>query len=317
MRVLIAEDDLMSRLVLEAAVSEHGHELLVAENGAQAWDLFAHTPDVDVVITDRVMPGLDGLELCRLIRRWEEDRDGYTYLILLSVLQARSDLLTGIEAGADDYLTKPLDRHELQLRLLSARRVTALHQRLAEQTRQTEALNDELHGLARRDALTGLGNRLLLQEDLDVLAGRAARHGHGFCLVLCDADDFKVYNDRFGHQRGDELLRHIGATISSHCRAGDAAYRYGGEEFLVVLPEQTVETGMAFAERLRRALADSPPPRHGAEPIPPVSLSIGVAASSAADGRKDVDHVLREADRALYDAKRRGKNCVVGHLPTS
>jgi two-component system cell cycle response regulator len=317
MRVLIAEDDPMSRLVLEAAVNDHGHEVLVAEDGAQAWDLFASTPDVDVVITDRVMPGLDGVELCRLIRRWEEGREGYTYVILVSVLKAKTDVHTGIEAGADDYLTKPLDRHELQMRLLSARRVTALHHRLAQQTRQMEAFNDELRRLARRDALTGLGNRLLLQEDLDVLAGRAARHGHGFCLVLCDADDFKRYNDRFGHQRGDDLLRHVGATISSHCRAGDTAYRYGGEEFLVVLPEQSVETGMAFAERVRRAVAASPPPGAGGNPLPVVTLSMGVAASSAADGLKHVDQVLREADLALYDAKRRGKNRVVGHLPTS
>lgn len=314
MRVLIAEDDHASRLVLEAAVSDHGHETLVAEDGARAWEILEGTPHVDVVISDRMMPGVDGVELCRLIREREDGGRGYTYVILLSALGTRADVLAGIAAGADDYLTKPLDPHELQVRLLSASRVTTLHRRLDRQNQQMQALHDDLHRLARRDALTGLGNRLLLEEDLAAVADRAARYGHGFCLVLCDVDDFKRYNDRFGHQRGDDLLRDLGALVGRHCRAGDTAYRYGGEEFLVLLPEQSVASGVVFADRLRRSVAAFAPSGPGA-PSRPVSLSLGVAASSSADGRKDVEEVLREADLALYEAKRSGKNTVVGHRP--
>ena len=313
MLVLIAEDEPASRVILEAAVRGLGHDLLVAEDGARAWELFQETADVDVVIADRRMPGLDGVELCRLIRRAERGGDDYTHLILLSALQTKGDVRAGFEAGADDYLPKPFDLDDLDARLVSAERLTSLHHRLTQQNRRMAALNAELHRLSRRDALTGLGNRLLLKEDLEVLSGRAARYQQDFCLVLGDADDFKAYNDRHGHQAGDDLLRELGATILGHCRSGDAAYRYGGEEFLVVLPEQTVETATTFAERLRSAVAALPLPTHESQPLPHVTMSFGVAASSAADGRRAVDQVLRDADAALYEAKRAGKNRVRGY----
>ena len=313
MRILIAEDDELSRLVLEAAVRDLGHEVLVAEDGAQAWDIFQDTRDLDVVITDRMMPGIDGVELCRLIRRTEADGDGYTHLILLSSLHTKFDVLVGFEAGADDYLTKPLDVDDLGARLAAAERVASLHRRLTQQNRHMEALNSELHQLSRRDALTGLGNRLLLKEDLEELAGRAARYDHGFCFVLCDVDDFKAYNDEFGHQAGDDLLRSLGALITTHCRSGDVGYRYGGEELLVILPEQTVDSAQAFAERLRESVAAMPLTTHQGRPLPHVTVSVGVAASSEADGRKSPEEVLREADAAMYEAKRAGKNRVVGY----
>lgn len=167
MRVLLAEDDAVSLLILRRAVEKLGHECLAAENGEDAWQTYKENPDVGVIISDWMMPGVDGLELCRRVR--EEEREGYTYFIFLTALGDKEHLLMGFEAGADDYLSKPLDREELQVRMISAGRLTKLHQQLAEQRSELEKLNSRLTDQARTDHLTGLGNRLRMQEDLEVL----------------------------------------------------------------------------------------------------------------------------------------------------
>ena len=169
MKILIAEDDLVSRTILKRAVEKFGHECLAAEDGEKAWELYRESSGVDVIISDWMMPGMDGLELCRLIRN--EERDEYTYFIFLTALGDKDHLLMGLEAGADDYLGKPLDRDELQVRLISASRVTALHRRLAYQNSELERLNRKLFNQSREDPLTHLGNRLRLHEELEVLHG--------------------------------------------------------------------------------------------------------------------------------------------------
>src|SRR5580765_2163560 len=188
MRILIAEDDPISRLILETAVEQFGHDCLLAEDGVQAWQLF-QTHVVDVIISDRQMPGMDGVELCQLVR--QTPRQGYTYFIFFTALSEKKQALLGIHTGADDYLTKPLDQHELEMRLIVAARVTALHQQLAEQQIQLARMNEQLFGQARRDSLTQLGNRLKLREDLEALPGQIERYGHGYCAIMCDVDSFK------------------------------------------------------------------------------------------------------------------------------
>ena len=167
MRILIAEDDTVSRTILRRAVEKIGHECLASADGEEAWSLYKENPDLDVIISDWMMPGVDGLELCRRVRNL--DRDGYTYFIFLTALGDRGHLLQGLKAGADDYLSKPLDRDELGMRLTSALRVTDLHQRLAFQNVELEKLNRMLFEQSRQDPLTSLGNRLRLKEDLRVL----------------------------------------------------------------------------------------------------------------------------------------------------
>lgn len=307
MRILVAEDDEVSRLILHSHLKKAGHEVLLAEDGVQAWRLFEESDAVDVVISDWMMPRLDGLELCRRVR--ESEGDEYTYFILLSAL-GDSHLIEGIDAGADDYLTKPLDQHELRARLKSAERVTSLHRRLADQKAELERLAIQLREQSRTDPLTSLGNRLRLQEDLETLSGMVERYGHDYCLVLCDIDRFKAYNDDYGHQAGDEALRRVAHTIADHCRAGDSAYRYGGEEFLVVLPEQSLLKGKTFAERLRSSVESLGVVHEDNPPTGVVTVSIGVAALPRGEQGTTVEQLLFEADRALYRAKSAGRNGV-------
>jgi two-component system chemotaxis response regulator CheY len=309
LRILIAEDDAVSRIILRRAVEMFGHECLAAEDGEKAWEIYRETPGVDAIISDWMMPGMDGLELCRKVRG--EERDGYTYFIFLTALGDRDHLLTGLEAGADDYLSKPLDRDELQVRLISVRRVTELHRRLAFQNGELEVLNRKLFEQSREDPLTRLGNRLRLREELEALRGRVERYGHNYSAVLCDVDYFKLYNDHYGHLAGDEVLQKVAETIADHCRSGDTAYRYGGEEFLIILPEQSQEAA-AIAGRLRRAVEDLRIPHEAKDPPGIVTISAGVATLSAG-ANKSADDLLEEADTALYRAKQSGRNRVASY----
>jgi diguanylate cyclase (GGDEF)-like protein len=217
---------------------------------------------------------------------------------------------------ADDYLSKPLDRDELGMRLVSARRVTELHRRLASQNEELERLNRRLFEQSREDPLTCLGNRLRLSEDLEAVRARAERYGHSYCVVLCDVDHFKSFNDRYGHLAGDEVLKQVAGAMRETLRSGDAAYRYGGEEFLAILPEQSLDSGARAAERLRREVEERGIPHEAKEPEAPpvVTISAGVAALPA-DGTKSPDDLLKEADEALYRAKAKGRNAVAVYDP--
>jgi two-component system, cell cycle response regulator len=313
LRILIAEDDAVSRIILRRAVEMFGHECLAAEDGEKAWEIYRETPGVDAIISDWMMPGMDGLELCRKVRG--EERNGYTYFIFLTALGDRNHLHMGLEAGADDYLSKPLDRDELQVRLISARRVTELHRRLAFQNGELEVLNRKLFEQSREDPLTRLGNRLRLREEFEALRGRVERYGHNYSAVLCDVDYFKLYNDHYGHLAGDEVLQKVAETIADHCRSGDTAYRYGGEEFLIILPEQSQESATATADRLRQAVEDMRIPHEANDPPGIVTISAGVATLSAG-ANKSADDLLGEADAALYHAKQSGRNRVASYENT-
>jgi two-component system cell cycle response regulator len=313
LRILIAEDDAVSRTILHRAVEKFGHECLAAEDGERAWEIYRETSGVDAIISDWMMPGMDGLELCSKVRG--EERNGYTYFIFLTALGDRNHLHMGLEAGADDYLSKPLDRDELQVRLISARRVTELHRRLAFQNGELEVLNRKLFEQSREDPLTRLGNRLRLREEFEALRGRVERYGHNYSAVLCDVDYFKLYNDHYGHLAGDEVLQKVAETIADHCRSGDTAYRYGGEEFLIILPEQSQESATAIADRLRRAVEDMRIPHEANDPPGIVTISAGVATLSAG-ANKSADVLLGEADAALYHAKQSGRNRVASYENT-
>lgn len=299
MKVLVAEDDLVSRLMLQAAVEDLGHECLLAGDGDQAWKLFREAAP-DVLITDRMMPGVDGLELCRRVR--DEPGGTYTYVILATSLGDCEEVLRGMEAGADDYLTKPLEPFDLETRLVAARRVTALHAELT-------GYRAELARLASTDALTGLRNRRSLDDDLATLHGRSRRYGRSYCVAMCDVDFFKGYNDRYGHPAGDEVLRAVAAALATRAREGDGVYRYGGEEFLLLLPEQTLESGTVAAERLRHAVEALGLPNPEGAPAGVVTVSVGVAAF-VPEQDPSVVEVLAAADAALYEAKAAGRNRV-------
>jgi diguanylate cyclase (GGDEF)-like protein len=303
-KVLIAEDDAVSRLMLRRAVEQLGHEVLVATDGTDAWELYRqHT--VDVIVSDWLMPGMDGLDLCRRVRA--SQRETYTYFMLLTSLEGKQHFMQGMQAGADDYLTKPLDREELQVRLQVASRVTSLHHQLAEKTRELEAANHALAESARRDPLTGLGNRLQLREDLYRLQRWLDRYGRGFGVALCDVDRFKLYNDRYGHVAGDEVLQAISKALAETIRSGDMAYRYGGEELLIIMPEQSAETSVIAMERVREAVARLAIPHLSNRPYGIVTISIGLVALGHGE-QLPWEVVLNRADTALYRAKAEGRN---------
>jgi len=310
-RVLIAEDDAVSRMILRRAVEKLGHECLAAADGLEAWETFRENADVDVIISDWMMPGMDGHTLCKNVRNYVGTRDGYPFFVFLTALGDKQHLLEGMQAGADDYLKKPLDRDELEARLLAAERVTTLHRQLSGQKKELEKLNFELFKQARRDPLTRLGNRLRLREDLETLRARAERYGHAFCALLCDIDSFGSYNNAHGHLAGDDVLRQVADAIFETFRAGDVSYRYGGEEFLVVLPEQTLETAAIAAERLRRAIEVLAIPHEGS-PTGFLTMSCGLAGLEPRS-TKTVEELMKEADGALYAAKQNGKNTVALH----
>lgn len=281
-------------MITKAAVEQSGHECIVAVDGDSAWQLFKeHSPEA--VVTDLMMPGLNGLDLCRAIRAAEEDR--YTYVILVTSHGSRQDVLAGMEAGADDYVTKPLDPFNLHIRLLAAQRITSLHADLA---RYRSALTEQ----ARTDPLTKVHNRLKLSEDL----GDLQDGSRGYCLAMVDVDNFKSYNDIYGHQAGDAALVAIAATLTGEIRASDAVYRFGGEEFLLLLREQTAATAEKVMERVRSAVHDLRI-EHSGDPDGVLTISAGISAFK--DGRRaGTEQLLREADLALYAAKAAGRNRV-------
>jgi len=304
MRILVADDEQSSRLIAEVVLRHLGHVPQSVSNGIEAWETFrACRPDV--VISDWAMPGLTGLDLCRNIRAQPGD---YVYFILVTSHGGRANILEGMHAGADDYLIKPLDTDDLQARLVAAARVSSLYQQLAGQQRELQQLNDDLAELARRDPLTTLGNRRALTEDRELLEARVNRYGHSYCIALVDVDQFKTYNDTYGHQAGDEVLCAVAAELRTQARSGDALYRYGGDEFLCIFPEQSVSDGAIAVERMRVAVEQLSIPHLGTR-TGVVSVSAGLATLDSSRQRS-MNDVLKEADDALYRAKQLGRNRV-------
>ncbi len=306
MKILIADDDPTSRLIAQTAVQSLGHECHTAGDGAEAWAA-VQADEPDVVVSDWMMPGLTGLQLCANIRA--HGLGGYCYFIMVTGQGGLDEILEGMSAGADDYLVKPLNCDDLAARLIAAGRVTALHRQLTQQRTDLETLNRELAEIARRDPLTGLGNRRALHEYLELFEARVARYGHRYCLALLDVDHFKSYNDTFGHQAGDEILQTVATQLTDHARGGDALYRYGGEEFLCIFPEQSLETGTIAVERMRRSIQDLAIP-HPGNPLGVLTISAGMAVLEAGH-TTSATQVLKEADVALYEAKHLGRNRVV------
>jgi diguanylate cyclase (GGDEF)-like protein len=305
-KILIADDDPTSRLLLKAMVSKLGHECVVAEDGSSAWEVLA-SGGIDVLLTDWMMPGVDGPELCRRLRN--EVGGAYIYIVLTTGLDHPEDVLEGMSAGADDYLTKPVDKFAVQTRLVAAERVTELHHQLAYTQAQLERANLELLEQSLTDQLTGLGNRRRMDEDLDRVHARARRLGRTYGVAIFDIDYFKRYNDHYGHVAGDGALRDVASCIELIVRAGECAYRYGGEEFLVLMPDCGLgDVISTAADRIRRNVLQAAIP-HEARPSEPHVVTVSGGVSCWMPGsRLSAREMLEEADQALYDAKTAGRN---------
>ena len=307
MRILIADDDATSRLVLKATASKLGHECLDATDGSSAWDVLS-TERIDVLLTDWMMPGVDGPELCRRVR--DELSDRYIYVVLITALGNREQVLEGMSAGADDYLIKPVDPFAVRTRLVAAERVTALHRQLDVTRAQLQRANLELSERALTDPLTGLGNRRRMSEDLARAHAHARRTGQTYAMAMFDIDHFKLYNDHYGHLAGDETLRQVAQCFNGTVRAGESIYRFGGEEFLLLLLDCTEVTAAAAADRVRRAVSDAALPYDVRQTTPAVVTISGGVACWTPGCAFSIDDLLQQADAALFQAKAAGRNRV-------
>lgn len=303
MKVLIAEDNAGFRQALERMLQKWGYEVVSASNGLQAWEIL-QTPDTPrIAILDWMMPELDGVEVCRRVR--EQNHEPYIYILLLTAKDSAEELVEGMEAGADDYLKKPVNTHELRVRLRAGQRIIDLQEELV---RAREALRRQ----ATRDPLTELWNRTAMFDILTAELTRAKRDSNTVSILMIDLDHFKRVNDTLGHAAGDGVLREAARRMAVCVRSYDSVCRYGGEEFLIILPGCDIAAATLRAEGIRLALAkDTFQIPEG--PLA-ITCSVGVAASSGAD-ILDVTELIRKADEALYTAKHNNRNRVEVYTP--
>lgn len=292
----------MSRCLLENWLQKWKYEVTSVDNGLEAWGVLQEEDSPRMAILDWMMPGLDGIELCRRIRR--QPPGPYKYVLLLTAKGSKEDVVAGLDAGADDYLTKPFDANELRARLRAGERIRELQGALVK-------AHSELQFEAAHDHLTGLWNRGAIIDLLRRETQRSARSGEPMGMIMADLDHFKRINDTHGHQTGDAVLREVAQRMLKSVRNYDHVGRYGGEEFMIVLTACTPANLAVSAERMRVHVCEKPV-ESDAGPIP-VTISIGWAIQ-ALGSPAQVEELVRAADRALYDAKANGRNRVE-HAP--
>jgi len=301
MKVLIADDDFTSRSILTAILKKCGFDPVVAEDGGAAWDILQRPDAPRLILLDWNMPVLDGPEICRRLKA--RNVADPPYVILLTARGEKSDIVDGLDAGANDYMAKPYDREELLARIGVGRRMLEMQSNLLE-------ARDALAHQATHDFLTGVFNRRAVRDRLKQEISRAGRDGKSLSVGMLDIDHFKKINDTFGHQAGDESLIAFTRLIQDGLREYDCVGRYGGEEFLVIAPGSVGSKNESLFERLRTRISEA----EIATNAGPISLtvSIGVAPGT---GQSDVDTLLAAADAALYQAKAEGRNRVVYAVP--
>jgi len=299
--VLLVEDEAVSRLFLKKVLIKSGFSVTAVENGVQAIELLNET-FFPIVISDWMMPEMNGLELCEIIRN--RNFDGYVFFILLTAKNAQEDIVIGLESGADDYLIKPVNKSELLARLNSGIRILQLEEFL-------KHANDEIKQLSITDTLTQVYNRGYLTEFLPKEIKRSQRYKLSLSIIFCDIDFFKKINDTYGHHAGDVVLKEFAMMLNHHIREHvDWVSRFGGEEFIIVLPETSPENACIVAERMRKDISE--------KEIKIGDMSITITASFGISGikvfSKDIimtdQQLINIADQALYQCKENGRNSV-------
>lgn len=294
-RILIAEDDPIARCILETTLHKRGYQVTAVDNGQAAWQALQQPAAPQLAILDWMMPGMDGVEICRALRA--RATVPYVYVLMLTARGQKQDIIEALEAGADDYLVKPFDKYELGARLTVGKRILDLQQRYLEAC-------EDLRVQAARDSLTSLWNHAAILDQLEQELSRGVRQRTPLGLLMADIDYFKQVNDTHGHATGDEVLRQVARTFKGIVRPYDSVGRYGGEEFLFVLPGCESESTLKLGERVREEVA-----RLTIDQKLHVSISVGATAYEG-DQTVMASALLRGADEALYRAKRNGRNRV-------
>lgn len=298
-RILLVEDSPVYQRLISGHLRLWGFEVIALTDGLQAWTVLQQPHSPKLALMDWVMPKMDGTEVCRRLRE-QGASASYVYTILLTAKDNREDLLRAMEAGADDYLVKPFDELELKAKLMVGKRILALQEELI-------SAREAMRHSATHDSLTGLMNRKAVMDGLRKELARSKREGTSVAVALVDVDHFKVVNDELGHLFGDEALKQVAHRLRSGLRSYDSVGRYGGEEFLLVLPGCDLGAALVRAEQIRAGISATPVKTSAAERS--VTVSVGVAISKGT-GEGDVERVLDASDVALYEAKKSGRNRV-------
>jgi two-component system, cell cycle response regulator len=302
--ILLAEDDPVTRMLMTRFLKKAGYEVDAVENGTAALDQMTQRY-YPMLVTDWEMPEMDGIALCQAVRNMR--LDGYVYVLLLTARDSKEHVITGLEAGADDYLVKPVHEPELIARLNAGRRILNLEQSL-------RAANQRNRILSITDALTGTYNRRYLMEQLPRELERCRRYAYPLSVLMCDLDHFKQINDIHGHAAGDDVLQQFVARAQKSIRGNsDWVARYGGEEFMIVLPETPYEGALAVAEKIRGMVAATPFATRAGET--PVTASFGVVSTgpNGPDISLKIDDMIKTVDECLYRSKAGGRDRTCGH----
>jgi two-component system chemotaxis response regulator CheY len=297
MKILIAEDELLFRRMVKKYLLDAGYDVVEAEDGLSAWELFQRDP-FQMVITDWLMPGMNGPELIQKIR--SSGKKNYTYIIMLTAMDDKDNVVLGLESGADEYLTKPFNSRELVARVASGMRILKLEEQLMQAHQQMEIL-------AMHDGLTGLLNRRAIQEYAESEFNMTRRKERALSVILLDIDYFKKVNDQFGHKEGDHALQQAAKVLKDGLRSYDRVGRWGGEEFILVLPDTRLKDAALVAERLRSRMAETSIPLENGESFS-IHISLGVSCNLGWDS--SLSELIDAADQALYKAKETGRNRV-------
>lgn len=305
--VLVVEDSKVTMKVLCNFLGRMGIVPLTAASGAMAIDIY-HREQPDIILLDAQLPDIDGFDVALKIRALEKMGD-WTAIIFLTSMSADEDLARGIEVGGDDYLMKPISEVVLKAKVRAMLRLVEMQRSLVKLTEELNEANVKLQRLSATDGLTGIANRRMYDELAIREWRRCERMQKPLALVMVDVDHFKLFNDKYGHQAGDECLRKVAEQVGKVApRATDLAARYGGEEFVLVLGETDTDGAKWIANRLRQQVSELNIPHYATESRH-VTISCGVAAV-VPDAKLSLEVLLKSADHALYQAKKSGRDCV-------